>query len=82
MKCSYMYERNVGMCSFHQSVGPKPINALQYTVGPLFWGTLCLFVINFNESHADRLVKCMVVPLYDPPPPRSFDFGRYRRRLS
>jgi hypothetical protein len=82
MKSSYMCERNVGMCCVHQSVGPKPINVLRYTVGSLFWGTCCLFVINFDEFHADRLAKRMVVPLYDPPPPRSFDFGRYRGRLS
>jgi len=81
MKSSYVYERNVGMCCVHQAVGPKPINALQYTVGPLFWGTPCL-VVNSDEFHADRCVKRKVVPLYDPPPPRSFDFGRYRGRLS
>ena len=82
MKFSYMYQTNVGIHCVPQSVGPKPINALQYTVAPLFWGTRRLFVISFDEFHADRCLKCMVFPLYDPPPPRSFDFGRYRGRLS
>lgn len=82
MKSSYMYQGNVGMCCVHQSVAPKPINALECIVGPSFWGTRFLFVINFDEFNADRWVKCMVVPLYDPPPPRSFDFGRYRGSLS